>query len=235
MINAVAMMRISVLGINIVLSVAPLLLFSGVSPAQNNGKPPATTFLSHTMGESFAQWLGITAINLSEVCAPHKDSKNPWSGKPRVAKQLAQECALLSNIRDTGSGEYSEGPNPELHHAMQELGIGGQGSDTFKRPYHWIFRGGVLARLTIYKPDTERDIAFLVEKYGTPATRDTVMYHNAFGAKWECERAAWKTPDETTIYAEESMEGLTRFITVVFSSKVMAAESETQPKRPNPY
>jgi hypothetical protein len=102
------------------------------------------------------------------------------------------------------------------------------------RDYRWGFAHGKLCELNITQRgslNTEREIGLLIEKYGQPSERRTVVLQNAYGAKWECPEVSWSMPDGTFIQAGEYIDAdyygaPQRRIMITFMSKDAIADAQ---------
>jgi hypothetical protein len=190
--------------------------------------PPATQIGNHKMGETFGAWLlinsGIPPVNitaetaaaaarlLTDICNPHGPQ---W-------KKAKNDCKTFLPVRDTGLGDIQIESSP------------GQ-------TVTWGFRRGRVVEVMREDPipNTQLEMAQLVEAYGPVAATKTVVYQNSYGAKWDCLEATWNMPDGTLIKLAESIKpgldsGPFRWLTVVFYSKGLIP-ALTDSSKPNPY
>jgi len=171
-----------------------------------------TTIGGQQMGETVQRFMAVAhgADYVAQICKSHK----------RTDKL---ECRALTDLADG---------KPGVLHTNDD-----------DRDYHWRFVHGRLYELNITPRrslNTEREIELLVQTYGPPTERKTVVFQNAYGARWECPEALWSMPDGISISASEYIgsrySGTERRILISFMSKeaIADAEREMQPK-PNPY
>jgi hypothetical protein len=175
--------------------------------------PAATSIGPHQMGESFDKWLALNGMDLQEICA----KKHPRGS----GINYKSTCQRLTAIKVSGWGEFY---------------LGFQGNQV---PFRWYFSDGHLSECSIkhIAPDVDQQISFLVAKYGEPASRQTVAYQNAYGAKWDCLEANWRMPDGVVIQARETVDNvpIIHFLTVTFYTQYRLAELEKATKTHNPY
>jgi hypothetical protein len=176
------------------------------------GQPP-TTIGGHQVGETVQQFVDVThgADYASKLCRSHK-------------RDDRLQCR---GLMDLVNGQ------PGVLQTKDE-----------SRDYRWRFVNGKLYELNIMQRgslNTEREIGLLVEKYGPPSERRTVVLQNAYGAKWECPEVSWSMPDGTFIQAGEYIDAdyhgaPRRRILITFMSKEAIADVQRkgQPKS-NPY
>jgi len=174
---------------------------------------PRTTIGAHEMGETVQRFIDVThgADFAAKICRSHKHDDR-------------LQCKGLTDLVNGQPGVL-------------------QTKDE-SRDYRWRFVNGKLYELNILQRgslDAEREIGLLIEKYGQPSESKTVVYQNAFGAKWECPEVVWNMPDGALIRAGEYIDtnysgASQRRILITFLSKeaIADAQRKAQPKA-NPY
>ena len=105
----------------------------------------------HQMGETLAQWLTISDIDLEPFYAD-------------LSKERSDRIRALMEIDSRGSGELQDSPS------------GGTDPDLVR----WLFDNGKLAEyfLSHGKSDMQQHLEFLTAAYGPPATRGFRDFHN---------------------------------------------------------
>jgi len=196
-------------------------LYGQAPTIENAAKLKPTKIGPHQMGETLQEALAIEYYldNLEAVCSNNHRTRNK------------SECARLTNIRD--------GRQPAFGRGISE-----------SHQYTWTFSGGPEGKLTqveihvpgdmaseSMRPDISEEFALLIQAYGVPVVVEKVPYQNAYGAKFDCSRMAWKMPDGTMITASESVGspdfyGYKHHLIIIFSSREWQdshAQTQTNP------
>jgi hypothetical protein len=202
------------------------------SPATTKPKQPAGTRIGpHRLGETFNEWLAIERIEVDAVCksgarsvsvpenginAP-KDVIEKYVGDSFRQKDDATTCSDLSPIRETGSGEYDD---------HRGLGTG--------YVHSWTFENRILMeKQSVYDVNiASKELGFLKEAYGPPASITKLPQQNAFGAKWNDTLITWHLLGGTTL-CMKAVGGpkADLIVTFILRDYAMAPVS----REPNPY
>jgi len=226
----------------VVLSVA-VVLTSSLSaqapkrdPAPAKASQPSSVRIGpHLLGESFSQWLVIEKIDLDAECSnpsPPSLFDQSLGGHQLSVEEITnttlaerrhheavQICEGLTPVRGSGSGHWHD-----LRGLPADADVGNQ----------WTFMGGKLAgQQNVYSTDiAAKELGFLKEAYGLPASIVKKPQQNAFGAKWNDTLITWRLPGGAVLYMD-AHGGPDDDLTVTFMSKELA--TAPVPREPNPY
>lgn len=136
----------------------------------------------------------------------------------RHAKAISL-CNDLRPIRDSGSGHWHD-----LRGLPADADVGNQ----------WTFMGGKLAgQQNVYSTDiAAKELGFLKEAYGLPASIVKKPQQNAFGAKWQDTLVTWRLPGGAVLFMD-AHGGPDDDLIVTFMSNELA--TAPVPREPNPY
>jgi len=201
-------------------------------PATTKPKQPAGTSIGpHRLGETFNEWLAVEKIELDAVCQSgarsvsmpenginaSKDVIEKYVGDSYRQKEHATTCSDLGPIRETGSGEYDD---------HRGLGTG--------YVHSWTFENRILVeQQSVYDVNiASKELGFLKEAYGPPASITKLPQQNAFGAKWNDTLITWHLPGGTTLYMK-AVGGPQADLIVTFISRAYAKAAVS--REPNSY
>jgi hypothetical protein len=136
---------------------------------------------NHHPGETFAEWLAMSNLNLSNCLNKHN--------KPR-----GEYCKELIAVRDTGHLPFTP--------YMTSM-------PTFNKDnLEWTFFHGKAATAELTRDlrsiDASEEVNYLKQAYGPPTVEGFVTVQNAYGAKWDLYSGTWNMPDGVNITAVET-------------------------------
>lgn len=211
--------------------VAFAIVLSAQTKSGSPTKPPAGTRIGpHRLGETFNEWLAVEKINLDAVCksgartvsvpegglnAP-KDVVEKYFKDSFTQKDDATTCSNLTPINEAGSGEYDD-----------HRGLGTDYVDS------WTFENRILVeKQSVYDVDiAAKELGFLKEAYGPPASTTKLPQQNGFGARWNDVLVTWHLSG--TIIFLKASGGPEKDLVITFISKAYANRPAS--REPNPY
>lgn len=175
-----------------------------------SGQDPKPTMIGpHRLGESFDEWMIAAKLDLNDICGQH-----PRSDKRMDYKQV---CKTLTTLKAGGPGWFKMNETASV--------------------FTWTFANSRTTKAeSVHIASAASVLAQLTEAYGTPTATRTVPYQNALGAHWDCLEADWLLPDGAVILAKENLgTNFSRYTTVAFLTREMAAQIQNRPNLPNPF